>query len=259
MSTRSLAVALCAFAVSVSASAQIFTKSLHLTRSIDDPISGTKHSIDEYLIGNRMVSVTGEKTVIVDYGSSQITIINRADSTYSVSTFEQYASSRPAPRSSAAKQRDVSADWKIDGAAPETHAGRMADVVIARPNARNEIASVRIAAARDIELSGDALSALTGSRYPSTADDTQKLVQHAVQRNAAAAKDVARFALPLETTITYDVAGQQLVFKNEVTAVREEEPAPQLVEIPAGAKRVDSPFIAVERELDQLDHPKTNH
>ena len=74
-------------------------------------------------------------------------------------------------------------------------------------------------------------------------------------RQNVAAKGAARYALPLETTLTFVVGDKTLISRNVVTAVKLEEPPAQLSEIPAGATRVASPFVSVQRELEQLDRP----
>jgi hypothetical protein len=93
-----LSLAIGAIAGSLSLHAQaLFPKSLHLTRAIDDPLSGSQTIVEEFLVGNRVISsretASEKKTVIVDYSTSQITIIERSgsDTTYSISSFDEYA------------------------------------------------------------------------------------------------------------------------------------------------------------------------
>lgn len=45
----------------------LFPKPLHLVRRVDDPISKTIATIDEYCLGNRVVTVRGSKVAIADY------------------------------------------------------------------------------------------------------------------------------------------------------------------------------------------------
>lgn len=251
------------FAVIVAAlpalsSAQVFQRPLHIQRKLSDPISKSEVVVDEYLVGNRMISVRGAKTSIFDYSRNEITLIDREHSTYSVASFEQYAASRPAPRAAAASKKADA--WQTQSIAAQTTAGRLGDVVEAKPSGKkSEVASIKVTLDRTLDLSDEAFSALSGSRYPGNADATQQLVARVARRNNASAKGEARFALPLSTVVTYEIGGEKLESRNEVLSVTEEEPSPQLVTIPAGAVRVAAPFVSIERELEELDHIKNAH
>lgn len=75
----SLLVAPAVFAATV-----LFPRPLHLVRRVDDPISKTTATIDEYCGGNRVVTVRGSKVAIADYDAQQLTEIDHAAQTWSV-------------------------------------------------------------------------------------------------------------------------------------------------------------------------------
>ena len=60
--------------ISAAGQTPIFSAPLHLTREVTDPISGRIDVIDEYCVGNRMVSVArkGERVSIADYGKGEL-------------------------------------------------------------------------------------------------------------------------------------------------------------------------------------------
>ena len=74
----------------------LFPRPLHLVRRVDDPISKTSAMIDEYCVGNRVVTVRGAKVTIADYDAQQLTEIDHAAQTWSVTPFADIAQSRAA-------------------------------------------------------------------------------------------------------------------------------------------------------------------
>src|SRR5437667_6803753 len=73
------------------AAGPLFPRPLQLTRVVDNPSGGEPTIIEEYYSGFRVVSVVGQRTVIADYEKQEILEIDRAASTYSVTSFEQLA------------------------------------------------------------------------------------------------------------------------------------------------------------------------
>jgi hypothetical protein len=67
---------------------------LHLARHVDDPISKTSATIDEYCARNRVVTVRGSKVTIADYEAQQLTEIHHAAQTWSVTSFADIARPR---------------------------------------------------------------------------------------------------------------------------------------------------------------------
>src|SRR4051794_32869510 len=90
------------FAVLVASAAaaapSLFTKPLHVTRSVDEPLSGKTSVVEEYYFGSRVVTTRGERSVIVDYERREITEIDRANATYSVTRFDDAAAARGSHR-----------------------------------------------------------------------------------------------------------------------------------------------------------------
>jgi hypothetical protein len=64
----------------------LFPRPLHLVRRVDDPISNTTATIDEYCAGNRVVTIRGSKVAIADYDAQQLTEIDHAAQTWSVNS-----------------------------------------------------------------------------------------------------------------------------------------------------------------------------
>src|SRR5688500_2496689 len=86
-----LALCVSAWCVGAAPARVLFPTNLHLTRQVQDPLSGKTVTIDEYCSGNRVVSVSGDKTVIADYDKQQLIEINRKEGTYSISRFDEVA------------------------------------------------------------------------------------------------------------------------------------------------------------------------
>jgi hypothetical protein len=260
MIRRALGVAIVLSALSAPLAAQLFSKPLHLTRSIEDPISKKKTTIDEYFGGNRSVAISGTRTVIFDYSSSEITTIDRAAGTFSVMSFEAFAASR-SPQRVTAKRRDDRERWTVRQLAPAAKHGRIADIHRAKENVSVAARTVDVATDRQIELTEEAFDAITGARYPGHSSDELDIVKEMSRTSRGSAKSMNTFALPLSTDITYSDGNESITLRNEVIAVAEEVPPPYLLEIPAGAKRVEPRTRSIEdemRELDSLPSP-TKH
>src|SRR5881392_3584938 len=74
----------------------LFPQPMHLTRVVDNPLRGGGSSvIEEFYIANRVISVSGDRTVIADYERNEMTEIDRAEGTYSVTTFAALADAAP--------------------------------------------------------------------------------------------------------------------------------------------------------------------
>lgn len=240
--------------ISPSFAAEIFSKPLHIKRIVEDPISKSSTTIDEYASGNSVVSVIGERTAIFDYAAAKITVIDRSRGTFSVSTFEEYAAAQPQSKLSAKSKVASDGRWEVRELSPSTHAGRVTDVRAAHEKGPGASRVVTVATARDIELSADGFDALMGTRYPGTASEEADVVRLLATRTAAASgKTLAQYALPLSTSITYGEKSEDITFRNSVIHVDAERIPPHLLLIPPGATRVASPFESAERKLDDLN------
>lgn len=217
-------------AAGVCAQEVLFPRPLHLVRSIDDPLSGGTVTIDQFCAGNRIVTVRGQRVSIADYGRQELTEIDRAAGTYSVTPFEAIAKSIPAASSS--KKSDV---------------------------------EVRVNVSERVTLSRDALDVLIGAAYPNPRRAEHDAIVSAIRakggekfratangnaRNAS----VAEYALPVEQIATYDAGdGETVTIRDAVVRVAGDTVPPELLLIPPGATRVESARIRAARELRALD------
>ena len=218
----------------------LFPEALHITRELSDPVSRKVTVIDEYCHGSRVVSVSGRRTAIADYSKGELTEIDFAAGTYSVTKFEQIARAQ----AKTAPHADRS-EWRVksdgDGVEAITH-GRV----------------VRVSFDARQKLSRDAVEALMGIGYPHRADpgaaavlDSLRPADRRISTNA-----VAEYRLPLEHVVRVEVDGETIETRNLVKRVGDELPPLDLLTIPPGAKLVESKAVAMQRLLDELDRPQ---
>jgi hypothetical protein len=224
----------------------LFPKPLHLTRKIEDPVSGTTAVIEQYCQGNRVISVRGTSTSIADFEKGELTQIDRESGTYSITRFDEVAkSSRVIPRSVVAGRERK--DLKRVGV--RSQAGR--EVEVFQEKLENGPATaVEVAVDRRIELSREAVEALVGGSYPSQRTDESEIALAA----AAPRAGQSRHALPIEQLITYQIDGDRVEQRNTVVRVGDETVPSDLVSIPGGARRVEARAVTMQKELEELDH-----
>ena len=266
-----LALAALAFVVASLANAAepLFPTPLHLTRQVHDPISDTTTVLDEYAYGNRVVSVRGPRTSIADYERGELTEINREDATYSITKFEVLAKAL----AGGATARAMSLQSGDAGAArmqmrssgmKATKLGRQAEFFEAEVEASPMKRTMAIAVDANTMVSKEALEVLLGAAYPNP-----RLAEHDAVVRAAATQnrrgDIATnalsapqmYALPIEQSMLIELDGQKLEMRTSVVRIGTELPGADLLSIPAGARLVTSRIVAVQNELEQLDHPQT--
>jgi hypothetical protein len=261
-----LALVASALELHAAATKVLFPKNLHLTRQIDDPITGKAITIDEYCYGNRVVSISGDKTVVADYEKQEITEIDRQAGTYSVSRFDEVASiaAIAAPADDRAIGSESSgatpkrATWHATPRGLRSAAGRSVEQFeFAEAGGRK----VEVGIDRSVALSEEALEVLIGAAYPNPRrEEHDPLLQAAgvddAKRSAIAANAVAQeetYGLPVTQAFTYSDSGTELTFRTTVTRIGAEAPPAELLIIPPAAKRVESRAAAVRRELYDLD------
>lgn len=241
----------------------LFPEPLHLTRVVDDPIRGGTAVIEEFYIANRVISIAGDRTVIADYDRSELTEIDRAEGTYSITPFATLAAAVPKTRHEAIATTDEEERWTIRAATRSERPG--AEFFFATPKARGDIRTMEVGIDRSVRLTRDALDVIVGAAYPNDrpaeADvyvraaapsrDPRRPQSSSAGSNAAASADA--YGLPVEQSVTYDAGGTAVVVRNRVTRVGKELPAPSLLAVPAGAKRVESQRVQTRRMLDELD------
>jgi hypothetical protein len=261
-----LALCVSAWCVGAAPARVLFPANLHLTRQVADPLSGKTVTIDEYCYGNRVVSVTADKTVIADYDKQQITEINRRNGTYSVSRFDEVAAmsaqsetkAAPAPIGTEGVKRDR---WTATPRGIRGAAGRSVEHFEFTENGEAK-RKVEVGIDRSVALSEEAVEVLIGAAYPNPRrEEHEPLLRAAgirdasrVSTNAVAPSDAA-YGLPVTQSFTYSDAGTAVTFRTTVTRVGAEAPPAELLIIPPAATRVESTAAAVRRQLQELDHP----
>ena len=60
--------------------------------------------------------------------------------------------------------------------------------------------------------------------------------------------------LPSEHTLTYEVAGEKLVFRSAITFVDRALAPAEVLMIPPGSRRVETRLTSVPRAIEELDH-----
>ena len=244
--------------------APLFPVPLHLVRRVEDPISNVTTEFDEYCTGNKIITIRGAKTAVVDYERQELLEIDRAASAYSVASFEEIAAARSiadssGPRSSRIATTAAHESWKTTplGAKPTT-AGRSADSF--------EIATsglkVEVAVDRTVTLSRAALDALSGASYPNKATDQQEAIARACARSGEVHAETAgggSYGLPLDQTTTVDADPKtHLTVRNTIVRVTNELPPPDLLAIPAGAALVESRAARMMKQLQELEKAPKN-
>lgn len=243
-------------AVSLAASdVPLFPIPLHLVRTIEDPIAGAKVRVDEYCTGNRIITVNGSRTAIVDYDRRELTEIDRGAASYSVARFDEVAAAQMplAPASG-------NETWKTTPLGVRSSAdGRNADafeIVSSGP----EKVKVELRVDRERSVSRSAFEALVGSAYPNRGSEQQNAVALACARtravSAADASGAESYGIPLEQTITFEAgSGKTLTIRNSVISVTNELPPPDVLTIPAGAKLIESRAARMQKALRELKEP----
>jgi hypothetical protein len=265
-----------ASAVLVSYSAQaegvLFPQPLHLTRRIEDPLAKTASVVHEYCAGNRVVTVSGERVAIADYARQELTEIDRAAGTYSVTSFAQLANAQPAApgRTASARAEAAQPRWKkaLLGVRSSA-AGRSMDafaLTFDRPS--GERVQIELGVDRSVRLSREALEVLIGASFPNPRGEEHDAILEAagvgtagdkslVTANSAGALD---YGLPVDQVTAYEIAGERITVRNAVVDVRQELPPAELLTIPPGATRVESRAVRLARELRELDRlPSSPH
>jgi hypothetical protein len=229
------------------APAPLFPTPLHVTRVISEPLTAQSATVEQYYFGSRVVTVRGERSVIVDYDKREITEIDRANATYSITKFDDEAAARgprTAKHSTAAVTRSRS-DFR-GGRGVEIYTADDADL------------HAEIAIDASVVLSREAFDVIIGAAYPASGGATADLARGAATRDGgvhAASGGAASdsYGLPIEQTFRWNAGGESLTSSNRVTRVGDETAPAELIAIPPGARLVESRRIETKRLADQLD------
>jgi hypothetical protein len=229
------------------AGAPLFPEPIHVRRELHDPIAERTSIVDEYCVGNRIVTIQGARVVIADYSRREVIEIDHATTTFSITSFDQLPERQGLSELATFEPRTEQTTPSFDGRQLETY------------EFRRETASERLTISVSIDprvrLSRDALDAVAG-RPDSFA--------HRAAMRAAGASDGRRlqtdalplFGLPADQTITYEIAGEQLQYRSTVVAIDRDEPPPELLLIPPGATRTESRLVAIPRMLLDLERAR---
>lgn len=242
----------------VASDAPLFPVPLHFVRRVEDPIANSTTEVDEYCAGNKIITVRGARTAIVDYERQEMLEIDRAASTYSVASFEDIAQARSiaGPPDGNRKTESAAAreSWKTTPlGVRSSRGGRSADSFeLTANNVR-----VEVAVDRQVTLSRSALDALTGASYPNKPTDQQQAVARVCARTnepRAAEAGTEMYGLPLDQSMTIDVdAKTHLTIRNSIVKITNELPPPELLAIPAGAALVESQPARMVKQLRELE------
>lgn len=242
-------------AANATAADPLFPSPIHLTRRVVDPISGSETVIDEYLYGNRVVSVTASKTAIADYDKGELLEIDRQAGTWSVTKFEEIAKARPAPIRH--RLQSVRADdWNVQTRGAATKAGRSATAIEAiRDSGGSEFSRLNVVVDGEIRLSREAFDVLTGAAWPNDRNEEHDVLRRAAraETSSPAGQRLERFALLLEKRVVIEIDGQTIETRDEVLRVAHDLPSARQLEIPRGATKVESRLVLRHKLLDELD------
>src|SRR5581483_7714803 len=118
-----------------------------------------------------------------------------------------------------------------------------------------------------IVLSKDAFEVVAGAAFPRNGGAAADLLRGAAQnpRSRMATESTASgdtYAMPIEQTLRWTVQGESVEVTTRVITLDDQQPAPQLIVIPAGARRIEAKAIEAKRiaaDSDSLVPARTDH
>ena len=245
---RRLALSLALFSLASDAGAAVlFPQPLHLTRRIEDPLTQRPLIVDEFYVGNRVITAVSDRVTVADHEKQELLEINRA--TYSITSFAEIARARKATGTSrrpiAQTQAIRRSDMKPLGVR-QSATGRPITAFAVTADTADERAELIVGVDRTITMSREALDVILGAAYPSV-----PAAHHDALVRATAVGDA--FGLPLEQTLSIQTDGGTVTIKSTIIYVGRELPPPEMTIIPRGAQRIDSALITASRILEQLE------
>lgn len=235
----------------------LFDEPLHLTRQVSDPISGTTSRLDEYCVGNRVVSIRDARTSIADYDKGTLTEIDRAKGTYSVTSFDALARALPEPASSSNRKSGISPSPDLVDAGVRPVGNRGGRAFEARIVEAQTLRKIEVVVDQELKLSREAVEVLVGAAFPLHRSAESDIAITAAGHDRVAGKAgsglVRDHALPLEQIVTWEIDGETLRVENRVIRVGNESPPPDLIAIPPGAQLVESDIVLRKKMLEDLD------
>lgn len=241
-----IVIAFLSSAASVHAADVLFPRPMHIVRRVEDPVAGSASTIHEYCAGDQIVTVSGSRVAIADYGRQTLTEIDRSAGTYSVTHFDELANAQPREQS-----HTRPAEWKSTPLGTKgARNGRSLDSFTLLRDG-NDRMTIDVAVDRTTHLSKNAAEVLIGASYP----NARRFEHDAILDVARSGAD---YGLPYDQSVTVEIEGQRVTMRNTVLEVRDELAPEELKLIPPGARKIESSatrFARELRELDQLSSP----
>jgi hypothetical protein len=237
-------VALSLSVLTAHAAAPLFPRPLHIVRMIEDPIAQSSVTIDEYCAGNRIVTVSGARVVITDFDAKQLTEIDHAKATWSVTRFDDIA----AARRSVSRAAKTAPAWTATPLGLRGALDRFEFVDSSTGSKRR----VDVGIDRRVTLSRDAVEALIGASYPNPHNDENDAILRSAEQSGV-------YGLPSDTAITVTSGDLTLTLHSVIVRTGDETVPPDALVIAPGTTRVDSKLVRASRELQALDHPAATH
>lgn len=242
---------LSASAAQAAGAAPLFPKPFHVVREIDDSLTGHAVRLDEYYAGDRVISIRGERTTIADYAKQELTEIDRGSGTWSSSSFAQLANARGGGAVTATAKRAgglAAPKPALERKGSDRRAGRPVELFAGG----DESLRADVAVDPSIALSKEAFDVIAGATFPKNGGPAVDLVRGAARSrgniagNAAAPRE-ATYGLPVEQTLRFGGHEEAIVVTNRVLSIDDRQPAPDLIAVPPGARRVEARAIEAAR------------
>jgi len=226
----------------------LFPHPVHLIRRIEDPFARTPKTVDQYCYGSSIVTVNGRKVTITDYAAQQVTEIDHAHGTYSITRFDEIAKATPARRPVPATP---AAAWRVTPlGVKRLAAGRSVDS-FAIESGRTKM---QIGIDRSVTISRDAAEALIGAAYPNQRrDEHDSILKAAAAPSRRAASSEPEFGIPSDTSITIATESGPVTVRDSVLRIDGDLPPRDALLIDPGAKRVESRVVRFDREMHDAD------
>jgi hypothetical protein len=243
----------------VAADSPLFPTPLHISREIDDPVSGRTHTVEEYYAGNRAISVSGERVAISDYAAGTLTEIDHAAGTWSVTRFESIAAARAALRGSTSPRPPSDADHlQVETVTPRRLAGRVAETLGATFD-RGELRRIEVSYDPQIELSREAVEVIIGAAWPNEPGPASRasVAMGRTREIGVATSDPSarapRYRLPLGQVLEYVIDGERLRVETRAVIVDAALPPTDRITIPSDAQEVENHLVRMHRLSEELD------
>jgi hypothetical protein len=252
--------------VALAAPDVLFPEPMQLTRRIDDPITGSSVTLEEYCTGNRIITVRGRKVAITDFEKQQLTEIDHDAATYSITRFDEIARlhTKRAPRAMALKTATPLEPRALGVRASAS--GRSLDTFEVRAETLADKPVLQIGVDRSVSISREALDALLGAGYPNERSWQHDAITRAaapaqsrMQAASSSASQKTAYALPADQSMTWMIDGRELILRNTILGVANRPPPAELLLIPRGAKQVESHAVTTQRLLEELDVVTPRH